>query len=161
MLTALDIKILAGLALVAAVLVGLWAYDSHEQALGAAEGRAKAAEQALVGEQESRRESDRRAVAVSQEANHADQAASAARADADAARTADERLRLRLAAAERLPAAIGASAPAPGATAESPAAVPFVVFDRIDGAAGQLADYADQLRISLDACVGSYGALTK
>lgn len=160
MFTALEIKILAGLALAAALLVGIWAYDKHQQSLGAAEFKAQAAEQALAATQENLRESTRRTVVVQQEANHADQAASAARADADAAHSAGERLRLRLAAAERGrtagdPAAAGASA-----TADAPGLVPYDVFESVRAAGERLAGYADQSRIAGQACERSYDALT-
>lgn len=159
-LTPLAVKALAGLALLAAILLGIGLWDAHQQALGESKAEAKQAAQALAAEQEARRETERRVTAIQENADHADQAASAARADADAARAADQRLRLRLAAAERRGAPADSAASDPGAPADSPTAVPYDVFSRVDDAAGQLGDYADQLRISLDACIGSYRALT-
>jgi hypothetical protein len=159
-LSVLGVKILAGLALVAALLLGYGLWSAHEQSIGAAEVKAQAAEQALAATQENLRESTRRVVAVNQKATDADQAASAARADADAAHSAGERLRLRLAAAERGRAADHSSAADPGASAASPSLVPYDVFEGVRSAGEQLAGYADQLRISLDACVGSYSSLT-
>ena len=156
----LEAKLIGGTLAVLALLLALWGVAHHFETLGAAAFKAQAAEQALAAAQENLRESNRRTVAVQQEATHADQAASAARADADAARTADQRLRLRLVAAERGRAASDSSTADPGSPASSPATVPYDVFSRVDDAAGQLGDYADQLRVSLDACIGSYRALT-
>ncbi len=156
----LAIKALACLALFAALMLGLHLYDAHQQALGAATAEAAQAKQALAATQENLRESNRRVVAVQQKANDADAKASAARADADAARSADDRLRIRLAAAERRRAASNPAAPGASAPADTPAFVPYEVYAGIDDAAGQFGAYADQLRISLDACIGSYQALT-
>ena len=156
----LEAKAIAAAVLVLALLCAAWGLVHHFETLGAAQAVADQAKQALAGEQAARAESDRRASAVQQKADHADQKASAARADADSARTAAERLRLRLAAAERGRAAVNSCAPDPGASASAPAFVPYDVFARVDDAAGQLGSYADQLRVSLDACIGSYRALT-
>ena len=156
----LEVRLIAGAAALAMVLGGAaWMVHAHDARIRAEE-TAKQTAQALAATQENLRESTRRETKVQQEATHADQAASAARADADAARTADERLRLRLAAAERGRAADHPGAAASGAPADRPALVPYDVFAGVDDAAGQLAGYADQLRVSLDACIGSYRALT-
>lgn len=155
----MEAKAIALGVLALALLGAAWGLVHHVETLGAAQAVADQAKQALAGERAARAESDRRAVAVQQKADHADQAASAARADADAARTADQRLRLRLTAAERGRAAVNSCAADPGASASAPAFVPYDVFAGVDDAAGQLGAYADKLRVSLDACIGSYEAL--
>lgn len=159
-LSTLAVKAIGIGLLVLAILSGLALFTAHEQGIGAAKAEAAQVKQALAGEQAARIESERRVVAIQQKADHADVQASAARADADAARSADDRLRLRLAAAERRRTAVDSATPGASAPADAPAFVPYDVFAGIDGAAGQLGDYADQLRISLDACIGSYNALT-
>jgi len=159
-LSALAVKVLAGLALVAAALLAFGLWSAHEQSLGAEKVRADVATQALAGERAARAESDRRTAAIQEKADHADLAASAARADLAAATDAAGRLRLRLAAAERRRTAGDSAAADPGPAADSPALVPYDVFARVDDAAGQLGGYADQLRVSLEACVGSYQALS-
>ena len=160
-LSALAVKVLAGLALVAALLLGYGLWQSHEQSLGAEREISKQTAQALAATQENLRESNRRTVVVQQEATHADQAASAARADADAAHSAGERLRLRLAAAERGRAASDPAAASPGATADTPSLVPYDVFESVRAAGERLAGYADQSRIAGQACERSYDALSQ
>ena len=156
----LEAKLIGGALAALALLLALWGIAHHFETLGAAKFKAESAEKALAATQENLRESTRREVVVQQEATHADQAASAARADADAAHSAGERLRLRLAAAERSRAASNPGSAASGVSADSPALVPFGVFEGVRSAGEQLAGYADQLRVSLDACIGSYRALT-
>lgn len=160
-LSALGVKVLAGLALVAALLLGYGLWQSHEQSLGAEREISKQTAQALVATQDNLRESNRRTVAVEGNAHAADLAASAARADADAAHSAGERLRLRLAAAERGRAASDPAATSAGATADAPGLVPYDVFESVRAAGERLAGYADQSRIAGQACERSYDALTK
>lgn len=156
----LELKAIAAAVAVAAALAGAAWFVHHERQIGVEREAAKQTAQALAGERAARAESDRRVVAVQQKADHADLAASAARADADAALSSADRLRIRLAAAERRRAAGDPAAADAGASADLPTAVPYDVFARVDDAAGQLGSYADQLRVSLDACIGSYRALT-
>lgn len=83
-------------------------------------------------------------------------------ADAAAARTERDRLRVAAKAsadairkARSDPALVAPSADAPDALD-----VLTDVLSRVDGAAGDLAEYADSLHTSLAACIGSYNALT-
>lgn len=154
-------KVVAIALAVAAAAAGVWGVLHHERTLGAATEVAKQATRDLATEKANRVESDRRVTTIQEKANAADTQASAARADAVAARTAGDRLRVRLAAAQRAnsaihPAAACASAP----TGDTPSTVPWDVFERFRDAAGQYAAFADDLSVRLDACVGSYGALT-
>ena len=160
MLSTLEVKILAGLGLMVALLFGIWAYNSHQQSIGAAQAKADAAAQALAGERAARAESDRRAVAIQQEANHADQAASAARADADSARSAADRLRLRLAAAERSRSASDPSATSASAPAGAAVDLYADVLGRTLEAARLIGAFADASRIAGLACQQSYSSLT-
>jgi hypothetical protein len=170
MFTAVEIKILAGVGLLIAVLVGIGLWNKHQQAIGAAESRATLAEERasqahldLAAEKQNRAEETRRTNAIQEKANVADQQASAARADAAAARSAGDRLRNRLAAADRARGAAGC-APVAGASApgpdEAPRLVSFDVFEGLRGVAGQAIAYADDLNVRLNACVASYDALT-
>lgn len=153
------IKVLAGLALIAAVMVGLHLYDVHQQELGAAQFKAQAAEQALTATQENLRESNRRAAAINQKAINADQAASAARVDADAVSTANQRLRQRIATLNR--DATDHSAPAvPGASNSTADVVSADLFTGVVDTAGRYAAIADAARIAGQACEQSYDALT-
>lgn len=153
------IKVLAGLALLAAVMVGLHLYDVHQQELGAAQFKADAAAQALAAEQEAHRESDRRAVAIQGIAHDADQAASAARADADAAHSAGDRLQQRFAALRRS-AALNSAASASGTAGSDTGDLSAYVFRSVREMAGRYAAIADQARISGSGCEQSYDALT-
>lgn len=159
MFSALELKLVAGLAALAAVLVMFGLYTAHEREVGAAAIRAQAAEQALTAAQDSIRETNRRTDAVQQKAIDADHAASAARADADAAAAAGDRLRERIAALNR------AGAGHPAAAASSPAnasadTVSADLFASVVYSAGRYAAIADAARIAGQACEQSYDALT-
>lgn len=105
-------------------------------------------------------ETARREAAQTEVSHEADRFNAVAAVAAHDAAAADQRLRDRLASAARRPAASDPTASDAGAPASAPAAVPYDVFAGLDDAAGQLGVYADQLRVSLDACIGSYRALT-
>jgi hypothetical protein len=98
--------------------------------------------------------------AIQKEADHATTQALAARADADAARTAEQRLRARLAAVQARarapdPAAPGGSAPTGHATD-----LLADVLGQCVGRVRSLAEYADAARIAGEACERSYQSLT-
>lgn len=160
MFTALEAKILAAIAAIAAALIMFGLYTAHEQKLGAAEAVAVQAQQALAGERAARAESDRRTIAIQQKATNADQAASAARADADAAHSAGERLRQRIAALNRGAADHSAATPA-GAASASADVVSADLFASVVYTAGRYAAIADAARIAGQACQQSYDALGK
>jgi hypothetical protein len=151
-------KVVAILIAVAVASAAFWAYSAHQRTLGKAEEVTAETQRALTASIDNQAVTAQRVTDIQEKAHVADLAASAARADAVAARSADQRLRDRLAALSRAasarPAASGASAPASGSDT-----VPTDVFSRVDDAAGQLSEYADQLRVHLDACIGSYGTL--
>lgn len=159
MFTSFELKGIAAVVLVIGLCIGLYAYDNHQQALGAARAIAQQAQQALAATQENLRESNRRTAAIEGTAHDADQAASAARADADAAHSAGDRLRVRLAAAERRRAAGNPSAAGASAATDSPGLVPYDVFEGVRAAGERIAAFADQSRIAGLACERSYGAL--
>lgn len=160
MFSALELKLVTGLAALAAVLVMFGLYTAHEREVGAAAIRAQAAEQALAGERASRIESDRRVVAIQGTAHAADQAASAARSDADAARSAGERLRLRLAAAEHSRSASNPATASSGAPEAQATGVPADLFWRVVESAGRYAAIADDAMIAGQACEAGYDGLT-
>lgn len=162
MLTTLEIKVLAGVGLLGAVLVGVGLWQSHERSLGKAEAQADQAQRDLQTEKSARAEEQRRTAAVQEKANAADQQASAARADAAAARTAGDRLRVRLAAAERSRITSNPAASCAGATGsgDTPELVPFDMFEGLRVMAGQASAYADDLSVRLNTCVASYEALS-
>ncbi|WP_431068219.1 DUF2514 family protein [Ralstonia holmesii] len=123
-----------------------------------------AAEQKRLADvQAARAEEQRRTNAQAEIANEATKQAAAAAADAVAAGAAADSLRTRVArlvAAARTsghPAFAGAGAGQPGG---DPLDVLVDVLSRTDGAAGQLGDYADRLRVAGLACERSYDALT-
>ncbi|WP_296228604.1 DUF2514 family protein [Ralstonia sp. UBA689] len=124
-------------------------------ALDAARVQIKAVDDARIEEQ-------RRAQQISEIANEATKQAAVARADARAAGAAAERLRARvdqLVAASRAAsdsAAAGASSGQPGG---DPLDVLVDVLRRTDGAAGELGEYADNLKVAGLACERSYDAL--
>jgi len=99
-----------------------------------------------------------RRLAAQQEVTHAaDLALAQARADADGAALAADRLR---GAARRAAGRACAAAPAgPGAPASAPAVVLADVLIRADGRAGELAAAVDAARIAGTACERAYEAL--
>jgi hypothetical protein len=83
--------------------------------------------------------------------------------DARSARSASERLQLRVAAltAARCPSAAHDSEPAlAGPPAEAAGYLLADLFSRLDAAAGELGEYADRARIAGTACERAYDALT-
>lgn len=129
--------------------------EQTKAALDAARSQIKAVDEARLEER-------RRTQKLSEIADEAKQQVDTAAADAGRARAESDRLRKRVAeliAASRAasnPAAFGASASQPGG---DPLDVLVDVFRRTDGAAGELGEYADRLRIAGLACERSYDAL--
>ena len=127
------------------------------------EAKDAAEKQRLADVQAARAEEQRRTQAQAEIANEATKQAAAAAADAVAAGAAADSLRARVArlvAAARAsshPATAGAG---PGQPGGDPLDVLVDVLSRTDGAAGQLGDYADRLRVAGLACERSYDALT-
>lgn len=126
--------------------------------------RANAAEAARKAEQEARAEENRRQAATRKVIDDAQAQAESARADAVAAGAAADSLRQRVAA---LVAAAhrGTGNPAAGERSKGEpdsAALDVLagVLGRADSAAGELATYADRLRIAGQACERQYDALT-
>ena len=119
----------------------------------------KAGRQAV---EDARAEEQRRTAAVQEIANEAQKELDVARSDADAARSAGERLRDRIA---QLTAACRAAASNPdaanaGAPAEVPADLLADVQRRLDEAADGIAGFADKSAAAGKACERSYDALT-
>ncbi|MCO5412832.1 DUF2514 family protein [Ralstonia mojiangensis] len=131
--------------------------ERNKAALDAARAQLKAVDEARV-------EGRRRTVEISEIANEATQQVVIARADARAAGAAADKLRARveqLVATGRAagnPTVAGASPSQPGG---DPLDVLVDVLRRTDGAAGELGEYADNLKTAGLACERSYGALTQ
>lgn len=126
--------------------------------------RANAAEAARKAEQEARAEENRRQAATRKVIDDAQAQAESARADAVAAGAAADSLRQRVAAlvasARR---GVGNSAPGERSKGEPDSAALDLladVFQRADSTSGELATYADRLRIAGQACERQYDALT-
>lgn len=158
-LSVLGVKILAGLALVAALLLGYGLWSAHEQSIGAAIVRADNAQKALAGERAARVESDRR-VAAQQENLHEDERFAAARAadaaglDAVVGRLHDDAARGRLG-----PVNPAASAAGPAASVPTAPVVSADLYLRAVDAAAALAKYADCLRGVSELCARDYDSL--
>lgn len=80
--------------------------------------------------------------------------------DADLVAAAASHQRVLDAARSRAAAFDSAVAAGCGLHAPPPDSVPTLVLGRLDDAAGELADFADQLGIALSACQASYRSLT-
>jgi hypothetical protein len=151
---------IGGILLACATALGGLGYFVHkEKAAGAAQCLADGNSKALAATIATQAVSNQRVIAIQGVASVAQSQAVAARADADAARTADEQLRQRLATLGRTRAAHPALA-AGGQCDAGADLVPADVFGRIDDAATELGSYADNLRVELGACTGSYAALS-
>ncbi len=158
--------------LLALVLAGLLLWQTlrlHAAQLDAAATRASRAETlrtiadlATKAEQAVRIQETQWAKAQEKNAREAATQLTTARADADAARRAGDRLQQRVAA---LVVAARAAAAHPGAepaiaSASDPIGVLADVFSRADARAGILAEYADAARIAGAGCERDYDALT-
>lgn len=161
-LSALAVKVLAGLALVAALLLGVGLWDAHQQALGAATVRADVATAAAAQAASAATETERR-LAATQETVHVAQsqlaAASAAASAADRQRAAllVQLDRLRAGAVRGDPAAAGRGQDIQG---DDPIGVLADVLGRSDARASVVDKLADERRIRAEACERSYDALT-
>lgn len=105
-------------------------------------------------------ETQRRLTAIQKEADHATTQALAARADADAARDAEQRLRARLAAVQARARAADPAATSGSAPTGQAADVLADVLGQCIGRVRSLAEYADAARIAGEACERSYYSLT-
>ena len=157
-LVPLPYRLIAIALAVAALAAGMWGFAAHQRTLGEEKAVADQTARALTASIANQAVSAQRVAAIQEVAHAADVQASAARADAAAARTADQRLRDRLAALSRAstahPAASGAGPATPSADT-----VPADVFSGIDEASGVFGEYADVLRVHLDACIAAHGTL--
>lgn len=151
---------LIGLAVLLALL-GLQTVRVAELKQDAADRRAVDAESQRLAERAQRTEEQRRTAAVTKEAEDAATRISELEADLRSARSGADRLRDAAAGAagraraNSCPAT--ASARQPG---DDPIGLLVDVLGRVDQRAGDLAEYADRLRIAGIACERSYDALT-
>lgn len=155
---------LAAAAVVAAALAAVFGWFVHTQRdVGREEVRAEIRRQAAIDTETNTKESFRRIARQkeNQDANVAEVAR--ARADADGAAAARERLQVRLdrflAAARRAPADTAAGGQR--APADDPIGVLADVLRRADERAGILAGYADAAAAAGRQCVRDYDALSK
>lgn len=152
---------LIGMAVLLALL-GLQTVRVAELQQAAAERRAVDAESQRLAERAQRIEEQRRTAAVAKEATSAQTQTAALDASLPAARAASDGVRdaatgaAGRARARACPAA--ASARQPG---DDPIGLLVDVLGRADKRAGELAEYADRLRIAGIACERSYDALTR
>lgn len=129
--------------------------ERNRAALDAARAQIKATDEARIEEQ-------RRAKQLSDIANEATQQAAVARADARAAGAAADKLRARvaeLASASRATKDTVAAGASSGELGGDPLDVLVDVLRRTDDAAGELSEYADNLRVAALACERAYEAL--
>lgn len=160
MLTSLEIKIVAGLALVVALLIGVWAYNAHEQALGAAQFKADAAEKALAATQAAQAESTRRE-GVQQENLHESDRFNAQRAlDARDLDAAAERVRIAAASGRLAPSNSAAAGPGQAGSMPAAAVVSAELFDRAVQMAVDASKLADCRGGVSELCARDYDALT-
>lgn len=142
-------------------LLGLQTVRVSELQQDAAERRAVDAESQRLAERAQRTEEQRRTAAVTKEADSAQTQTAALDASLPAARAASDGVRSAAngaagrARANSCPAT--ASARQPG---DDPLGMLVDVLGRADQRAGELAEYADRLRIAGIACERSYDALT-
>lgn len=160
MLTSLEIKILAGLALVVALLIGVWAYNAHEQALGAAQFKADAAEKALAATQAAQAESTRREGVQQENLHESDRFNTQRAVDARDLDAVAERVRIAAASGRLAPGNSAAAAPSQAGSVPAAAVVSAELFIRAVEMARDAAKSADCLRGIGELCAGDYGALT-
>ena len=161
-------------AIAVGVLLGLTALHHHVYKQGYDAGAAhvqqqfdaakEAAEkQRLADVQAARAEEQRRTKAQAEIANDATKQAAAAAADAVAAGAAADSMRARVArlvAAARAAGHPAAAGSGPGQPGGDPLDVLVDVLGRSDKTSGELAGYADRLRVAGLTCERSYDALT-
>lgn len=152
---------LIGIAVLLALL-GLQTVRVAELQQAAAERRAVDAENQRMAERAQRTEEQRRTAAVTKEATNAQDQTAALDASLPAARVASDGVRD--AAASAAGRARASACPAAASTrqpGEDPIGLLADVLGRADQRAGELAEYADRLRIAGIACERSYDALTQ
>ncbi|WP_080647785.1 DUF2514 family protein [Variovorax atrisoli] len=151
---------LLGLAVLLALL-GLQTVRVSELQQAAAERRAVDAESQRLAERAQRTEEQRRTAAVAQEASNAQTRIASLEDDLQRARAASDGVRS--AAAGAAGRARANSCPAAAGTrqhGDDALGLLVDVLGRADQRAGELAEYADRLRIAGVACERSYDALT-
>lgn len=163
MFTALEIKILAGLALAAALLLGLHFYDAHQRALGAAENKAEVAQASMKIAQDNATKSAQ-IVATQQGVIH-DAQVQASASSAAAARAAAARDAFRVQLDAYVSASRGPHYPGPASGSEAisggdPIGVLADVLGRADARADITEGVADARRIRATACERAYDALS-
>jgi len=143
-------------------LLGLQTVRIAELKQDASDQRAVDAEARLLADRAQRTEERRRTAAVAQEAQDAQTRIASLEDDLRRAAGAADGLRAAAAAAAiRARAQSCAAAPGPREPSADPIGLLADVLGRIDQRAGDLAEYADRLRIAGVACERSYEALTK
>lgn len=143
-------------------LLGLQTVRIAELKQDAADLRAADAESRLLADRAQRTEEQRRAAAVAQEATNAQTRIASLEDDLRRAAGAADGLRAAAAGAGvRARAGACAAAPGPSQPSSDPIGVLVDVLGRADQRAGELAEFADRLRIAGLACERSYDALTK
>lgn len=150
------------IALACASLLAWWQWS---QAVSAREElsavRLAISQQIQAETEKARAEEQRRSLKFQEAQNYAEISRKDALADAARARTSSERLRIY---ADQLAASCAASNPAPAASsppADTPGDLLADMQRRIDEAAGIIAQYADESRISGKLCEQSFDALTQ
>lgn len=143
-------------------LLGLQTLRVAELKQDAADQRAADAEARLLADRAQRTEEQRRAAAIALEASHAQAHIASLEDDLRRARTASDGVR-DAAAGAAIRARTQSCAPSAGQGQRGADALDLLVdvLGRADQRAGELAEYADRLRIAGLACERSYDALTK
>ncbi|WP_172705356.1 DUF2514 family protein [Variovorax paradoxus] len=142
-------------------LLGLQTVRVAELEQAAADRRATDAESQRLADRAQRAEEQRRAAAVTKEATDAQSRITSLEDDLRGARAAADGLREAAAgAAGRARAGACTTAAIPDQPGADPLGVLVDVLGRADKRAGELAEYADRLRIAGIACERSYDALT-
>jgi hypothetical protein len=159
MFSALELKIITGLAAIAALLVMFGLYTAHQREVGAATVREEVAQAAAAQAASAASETARRLIATQETVHVAQTQLAAASAAAGAAERERTALRVQLAAirARSMP---GHPASAPPSPADDPIGVLATVLGDADDFAGRVAAEADANRIAGDACVRAYDSLT-
>lgn len=166
-------ELLIDFVLLAAVVVGLLAakagYDRHQRGIGAAEVQAhwdaeKVTQQhdLIVKQAADAAETERRLAAQRENINETTAQLNRARADADAARTAGQRLRAQLAKYVASHNDTGPGNPGPagvGEAAGSGVTLLADLFQEADATAGELAQALDRSRAAGLACERAYESL--
>jgi hypothetical protein len=143
-------------------LLGLQTVRIAELKEDAAEKHAADLETRLLADRAQRTEEQRRTAAAAQEAQDAQTRIASLEDDLRLARTASDGVRdAANGAGIRARARACSAAPSPGKPGEDPIGLLVDVLGRADQRAGELAEYADRLRIAGIACERTYEALSR